>query len=107
MFRSGFAFQSWQTPHAQEKCNAWAEARDAAKFAELIDLYWDGQPKDIPYIKPDQVARCGSASEMVGCQFPGGQKILVLERETARHVISHKFTPENVSGRCASCRVQD
>jgi len=44
--RSGFAFHSSQSPHAREKCIARANARSVLKVPELIDLYWDGGPKD-------------------------------------------------------------
>ena len=44
--RSGFAFHSSQSPHAREKCIARAKARSVLKVPELIDLYWDGGPKD-------------------------------------------------------------
>jgi len=46
MFRSGFAFHSWQTPRAKEKCNARAKARRVPRVAEPIDLYGYGEPKD-------------------------------------------------------------
>jgi hypothetical protein len=46
MHRSGFAFHSWQTPHAQEKCIAGTKARRVSESAELVDLLWDGEPKE-------------------------------------------------------------
>jgi hypothetical protein len=46
MLRSRFAFHSWQTPHALEKCIAGTKARRAAKQAELVDLLWDSKPKE-------------------------------------------------------------
>src|SRR6267378_1789896 len=33
------------THRVQEKCTAWAKAKRASKVAELVDLYWDGEPK--------------------------------------------------------------
>src|ERR1700693_23001 len=47
------------------------------KLAELIDFQCDGELEDRSV---DQAARGGSASQMVGCQFPGVQKRLSLPR---------------------------
>jgi hypothetical protein len=43
---SGFAFHSWQAPHAREKCIAEAKTRNIAGATEVIDLDWDGESKD-------------------------------------------------------------
>jgi hypothetical protein len=40
--------------------------------AQLIDLYWDGDPRDRSL---DQAASMASASEMAGCHFSGTQKL--------------------------------
>ena len=74
MLRSRFAFHSWQTPHALERCIAGTKARRASERAELVDLLWDSKPKKrslddaasvaLPYLR--QRARFVALKKRVG-----------------------------------------
>jgi hypothetical protein len=46
MLHSGFAFHSWLTPHATEKCIARAKVCRLPKFAELTDLQGDNEQEE-------------------------------------------------------------
>jgi hypothetical protein len=46
MLCSGFAFRSWQMPHAQEKCNTPTKALCVPGKAELVDLLRDSKTNE-------------------------------------------------------------
>jgi len=47
MLFSGFAFRAWEVPHAQQKCIAGAKGRKIVMVSQLVDLYCDGEPKEL------------------------------------------------------------
>jgi hypothetical protein len=70
VLRFGFAFHSWHMPHAQEECTTWAEASASQNLLNSLICIGMAGRKTFPR----STCQCGTASQMVGCQFPGTQK---------------------------------
>jgi hypothetical protein len=64
-------------PHAQEECTRWAEASASRNLLNLLICI--GRAGRKTFLRSS--CQCGTASQMVGCQFPGTQKGLLLRRE--------------------------
>jgi hypothetical protein len=84
MVRSRFVFEPWQTPHAQEKCIARTKARRVWKVAELIDLYWDGEPKDRSL---DQAAGVPVPARWLAASFLAHKKNCDWDRNISEEVV--------------------
>src|ERR1700730_12972666 len=80
MLQARFAFRPWQASHSAEMHREGQGGR-VAKMVELVDLYWDGEPRER---FSTQAAIVAVPAKWQACHFPGAKESLVVGEGTVR-----------------------